>query len=161
MTKDELFTTIAKQHLGIETLATRNSDSLDFHDVAVWKLKAMMDAAYQAGRKSACVKTKILKTGRAGTGYIGTIEATYADLVEIWGQPDKGDGYKTEAEWLIRLAENKVATIYNYKTSRSYNASNPIVTELNEWHVGGHSHDVLDKLLGMMIGHVKLLHRSR
>lgn len=53
MTKDELFTTIAKQHLGIETLATRNSDSLDFYDVSVWSIKAALEAAYQAGRKAA------------------------------------------------------------------------------------------------------------
>lgn len=30
-----LFTEIARKHLGIETLETRNSDSLDFHDVGV------------------------------------------------------------------------------------------------------------------------------
>ena len=52
MTKDELFTTIAKQHLGIETLATRNSDSLDFYDVSVWKLKNALEAAFDAGRQS-------------------------------------------------------------------------------------------------------------
>lgn len=29
---------IAQEHLGIETLAPRRSDSLDFHDLAVWQL---------------------------------------------------------------------------------------------------------------------------
>lgn len=53
MTSDELFLTIAKKHLKIETLETRKSDSLDFHDVAVWSIKAALEAAYQAGRKSA------------------------------------------------------------------------------------------------------------
>jgi len=52
MAKDEIFTKIAKQHLRIETLETRKSDSLDFHDVAVWCIKDALEAAYEAGRKS-------------------------------------------------------------------------------------------------------------
>ena len=44
---------IAKEHLDIETLATRMSDSLDFHDVSVWDVKAALEAAYQAGREAA------------------------------------------------------------------------------------------------------------
>lgn len=44
---------IAHRHLGLETLETRNSDSLDFSDQAVWSLKAALEAAYEAGRRSA------------------------------------------------------------------------------------------------------------
>lgn len=40
---------IARQHLCIETLKTRNSDSLDFHDVSVANVSAALAAAYQAG----------------------------------------------------------------------------------------------------------------
>jgi len=43
---------IAMDRLGIETLETRNSDSLDFHEVSVWALKEMLEAAYQAGKDS-------------------------------------------------------------------------------------------------------------
>ncbi len=49
---DQLLTDIAKKHLNIETLETRNSDSLDFHDVAVWCLKDALQAAYEAGLQS-------------------------------------------------------------------------------------------------------------
>jgi len=35
---------------GIETLETRRSDSLDFHDLAVWTLREMLEKAYEAGR---------------------------------------------------------------------------------------------------------------
>ena len=52
MTKDELFTLIAQRHLNIETLETRKSDGLDFHDVAVWCIKDALDAAFEAGRKA-------------------------------------------------------------------------------------------------------------
>ena len=41
---------IAAGHLGIETLVTRKSDSLDFHEVSVWSLKAALEAAFEAGR---------------------------------------------------------------------------------------------------------------
>ena len=54
---ETLLTQIAQQHLGIETLQTRRSDSLDFHDVAVWCVRDALDAAFKAGveegRKSA------------------------------------------------------------------------------------------------------------
>ena len=43
---------IAKSHLHLETLETRNSDSLDFHDMSVWSIKAALEAAYEAGRQS-------------------------------------------------------------------------------------------------------------
>ena len=46
---DQLFTAIAKEHLFIETLETRRSDSLDFHDVSVWGVRAALEAAYKAG----------------------------------------------------------------------------------------------------------------
>ena len=42
---------IARRHLRIETLETRHSDSLDFHDVSVWGVKAALRAAYDLGRK--------------------------------------------------------------------------------------------------------------
>jgi hypothetical protein len=46
---DQLLTQIANRHLRIDTLETRNSDSLDFHEVAVWILREALQAAYLAG----------------------------------------------------------------------------------------------------------------
>lgn len=34
---------------GISTLEARNSDSLDFHEIAVWNLKSLLEAAYRKG----------------------------------------------------------------------------------------------------------------
>ena len=48
-TLDALLTRIAQEHLFIDTLETRNSDSMDFHDVSVWSVKEALLAAYQAG----------------------------------------------------------------------------------------------------------------
>ena len=52
-TVDERLAAIAKEQLRIDTLETRNSDSLDFHDVAVWSVKAALEAAYRAGLAAA------------------------------------------------------------------------------------------------------------
>jgi len=50
---DKKLEQIAKDIMGIGTLETRHSDSLDFYDISVWRLKEMLEAAYQAGRDSA------------------------------------------------------------------------------------------------------------
>ena len=50
--RDTTLADIAARHLHLETLETRNSDSLDFHDMAVWSIKAALEAAYEAGRQS-------------------------------------------------------------------------------------------------------------
>lgn len=53
MTNDnELFTQIAREHLGIETLEVRKMDRLDFHEVSVWQVEKALRAAYDAGRQS-------------------------------------------------------------------------------------------------------------
>ena len=46
---EQLLTQIAQSKLGIETLETRKSDSLDFHDVAVWCVRDALEAAFNAG----------------------------------------------------------------------------------------------------------------
>ena len=46
---EQLLTQIAQSKLGIEILETRKSDSLDFHDVAVWCLRDALEAAFNAG----------------------------------------------------------------------------------------------------------------
>ena len=53
----ETLLAIARQHISnIETLETRRSDSLDFHDVAVWELRSALEAAYRAGQASVAKK---------------------------------------------------------------------------------------------------------
>ena len=46
---DTIFTLIAQKHLRIDTLETRHSDRLDFHDVAVWSIHDALEAAFKAG----------------------------------------------------------------------------------------------------------------
>jgi hypothetical protein len=55
---EALLLEIAAKHFhSIETLETRNWDRLDFHDVAVWAIRAALEEAFEAGR-CAAVTTK-------------------------------------------------------------------------------------------------------
>jgi hypothetical protein len=51
-TLDQLLQQIALDHLFVETLETRNSDSLDFHDISVWAIRAALQAAFDAGKQA-------------------------------------------------------------------------------------------------------------
>jgi hypothetical protein len=51
--RDRELLAIAKNVLRLDTLETRNGDDLDFlGNVAVWDVKAALEAAYEAGRKA-------------------------------------------------------------------------------------------------------------
>lgn len=52
-TLDQLFQQIALDHLFVDTLETRNSDRLDFHEVSVWGIKTALQAAFDAGMQAA------------------------------------------------------------------------------------------------------------
>ena len=51
--RDALLLDIAERHLFLETLETRNADSLDFHEHAVWAIRSALEAAFEAGRCAA------------------------------------------------------------------------------------------------------------
>lgn len=53
MTTSQTLQQIASTRLGIETLETRHSDRLDFHDLAVWSIEAALKAAFEAGQQAA------------------------------------------------------------------------------------------------------------
>ena len=55
--RDAQLLEIAAQHLFLDTLETRNSDALDFHDTAVWAIRSALEAAFEAGRRSATPDT--------------------------------------------------------------------------------------------------------
>jgi len=48
-TINSILAEIARRHLSIETLETRNADSLDFYDSAVWCVRDALEAAFKAG----------------------------------------------------------------------------------------------------------------
>jgi hypothetical protein len=58
MSRNETIKRIARDILGVEILDTRNSDSLDFHDLPVWEIKRALEAAYLAGATAAAEKAR-------------------------------------------------------------------------------------------------------
>ncbi|WP_296643426.1 DUF6900 domain-containing protein [Roseinatronobacter sp.] len=50
--RDAQLLEIAELHLFLETLETRNSDALDFHDASVWAIRSALEAAFEAGRRA-------------------------------------------------------------------------------------------------------------
>jgi hypothetical protein len=51
---------IVKKEMGLDTLETRNSDSLDFHEFCVATIKDAMIAAYKAGAESRNEEIKMI-----------------------------------------------------------------------------------------------------
>ena len=77
-----------------------------------------------------------------GTSLQGEIDISYKELVSIFGEPhSKGDGYKVDAQWLLQFNTPEgpvVATIYNYKTGKSYLGRSGMATSrIRDWHIGG------------------------
>jgi hypothetical protein len=65
---DEAVAQIAKETLYIETMETRSSDELDFHDLAIWRIRAALEAAYKAGAEAtwATVNANVARNTRRG-----------------------------------------------------------------------------------------------
>jgi hypothetical protein len=53
MTTQKTLEQIARRRLGMDSLETRRSDRLDFHEVAVWNIAAALQDAYEAGKAAA------------------------------------------------------------------------------------------------------------
>jgi len=75
-----------------------------------------------------------------GSHLQGGVDASYAELVALFGEPGEGDGSKVDARWALRFDDPRrtVATVYNYKDGPAYlgDEGTP-VARIREWHVGG------------------------
>ena len=76
-----------------------------------------------------------------GTSLKGMIYTDYSTLVEVFGpEHSDGDGYKTDAEWMLQFSNGVVATIYNYKDGQNYCGEDGLLVEdICDWHIGGKS----------------------
>ena len=158
MKPNPLFEHIAKSILGADTLVPRNSDRLDFFEVNVWNVTEALEAAFAAGQLASTKKHEQRMSD--GGGYLATIQVSYTDLVTAFGKPSEGDKYKTEAEWTILFPKKQKIAIYNYKNSKSYSSQCPDIKDVTEWHIGGNNGALVDKLIGMLAGNAKLVHKS-
>jgi hypothetical protein len=75
-----------------------------------------------------------------GTSLMGEITCSYEKLRKLFGYPERGDGYKVDAEWSIKFEDGTIATIYNWKDGKNYNgAKGKNVEDITIWHIGGHN----------------------
>lgn len=82
-----------------------------------------------------------------GTSLCGYVEASYAQLKALLGEPNAdGDGYKVSTEWVCTF-EDKTFTLYDYKETNLYDDKDaPSVEEFRalksyDWHIGGNSRE--------------------
>jgi hypothetical protein len=76
-------------------------------------------------------------------GYLRGVD--YQDLCEVFGpHHEESDDGKVAAEWIIKFAGGKVATIYDWKSDCG-------LGDVVEWHIGGHGPAVLD-LVAAVVG---------
>jgi len=74
MNKENLFAMVAEKKLQIKTLATRHSDELDFHDVAVWQVREAFEQIWRVRedevrslrKRIATLEIEIRKKQKAG-----------------------------------------------------------------------------------------------
>ena len=83
------------------------------------------------------------------TSLKGEFPITFAELVEIFGRPNYGpnaDLDKTTCEWNLKFEDGTIATIYDYKTSRTPMGE-------YEWHIGGHDTLAYTHIVDTIIQH--------
>ena len=95
-TRDAELLAIAQRQFRIETLETQNWDRLDFHDVAVWAIRAALDAEALRQAKGACSGIR---------GVRGQIKARHrhADAQQKLAHDGQGHLVQTEARRAVAV----------------------------------------------------------
>jgi hypothetical protein len=94
------------------------------------------------GSVAACDDIESLAMGTSGQG---GIDCSYSQLVALFGEPNEGDGCKTQAEWTVATLAG-IATIYDWKQGDSYHGkgNGTPVEQITEWSIGGHDKRVVE-----------------
>ncbi len=58
-TMNQTFERIAREELSLTTLEPRNDNEEDFHRLAVWEIKTIMERAYESGFEAANRRTQV------------------------------------------------------------------------------------------------------
>jgi hypothetical protein len=80
--------------------------------------------------------------------YRGVFNTTYDQLVKVFGEPLKGDLYRSDVEWHIQLTIDEANTypvkIYNYKNGKSFLGEDGMkVEDIDVWSVASGGVDAL------------------
>lgn len=86
-----------------------------------------------------------LEINATGTHLQGHIEASYTQLILLFGEPTVLDTGKTDAEWIVKSTDGTVATVYNWKNGYNYLGDEGVpVHEMTLWNIGGHTYHALE-----------------
>ena len=82
----------------------------------------------------------------------GCVEVDYKTLKKLFGPPGLGDAYKVSAKWDIQFEDGVVATIYDYKTGKTYCGRKEGIskTKNTDWHVGGFDRRAFDRIQALL-----------
>jgi hypothetical protein len=137
---DDLLTALAREHLHIETLETRRSDSLDFHEVSVRGVKDGLRAAYQAGQRAAA---------RQGNAAIPRGPASW-HVVNETGMPEIRAGGISIADIRLNGHNMEHGEVYARRIVAAVNACRGIGVEALEAHILRDLRDALERAAFLM-----------
>ncbi len=84
-----------------------------------------------------------------GSSLLKATFAKYSELVDLFGEPAEGDGYKVDARWVIEFEDGVVCTIYNWKNGPNY-GENRKVEDISFWHIGGKWGNEWDRVISII-----------
>lgn len=84
-----------------------------------------------------------------GSSLLKTTFAKYSELVDLFGEPAEGDGYKVDARWVIEFEDGQVFTIYNWKNGPNYGEDRK-VKDINFWHIGGQWENEWERIISII-----------
>ncbi len=83
-----------------------------------------------------------------GASWLKSVIIPPRDLVDLFGPPLEGDGYKVSGEYILESISGNVASIYEYKSTSLYDPMNPDPKVFWDsdipyrFHIGAHSENV-------------------
>ena len=96
--------TIARHVMGIPTLTTRNNDRQDFREVAVWTIKAALEAAFAAGQAEARKKDRTAPPADDEAGWlVMTNDTRTTNWLAVEETPDAAED--AARDWLTKQAD--------------------------------------------------------
>lgn len=101
---------IARKHLDIQTLQTRRSDRLDFHEVSVWGLLEALQAAYDAGRASVKPAKPDLPTALRETLSPHAVAMIAAKCQPHYGRGEVSQAAEREVTWFTEQLVQMLGT---------------------------------------------------
>ena len=70
-----------------------------------------------------------------------------------------GDNKNIKVEWVVKVSDKEIITIYNYKSSQCYSNELPAIADVADWHIGGGDVSAIDKIVGLMADRARITFR--